>query len=227
MERIPEPLELMLDADQAYAYATADLSRFNSALVEEFQRHFAEFRAGRALDLGCGTADISVRFANAYPTATVVGIDGSPAMLEMGRKLVHDRGLDSRIELRLEHLPLGGLGGRDEQDTEKFDAVLANSLLHHLAEPGDLWNTIRFCARPGAPVAVVDLIRPAGVDEAHALVQKYAGRGNPVVQEDFFNSLCAAYTLQDVREQLRAAGWMGIEVEALNEVQWIAWGFAA
>ncbi len=221
MERIPEPLELMLDAGQANAYASADLSCFNGALVQEFQRHFAEFRTGCVLDLGCGTADISVRFAEAYPGATVIGIDGSPAMLEVGRQFVHDRGLASRIELRRGYLPQAGF------DAGKFDAVLANSLLHHLADPRDLWNAICACARSGAPVAVVDVLRPADVEAARALVQKYAGRGHAVVQEDFFNSLCASYTVDDVRQQLRATDWEGIQVETLSEVQWVAWGFAA
>ena len=220
MERTPEPLELMLDAEQARAYGMADLSRLNSTLITEFQRHFGGFQGKRVLDLGSGTADIAMRFAELYPEATIVGIDGSSAMLDLGREFIAARGLQSRIELRLARLPVVG------NDAEKFDAVVANSLLHHLSDPFDLWSTISACARPGAPVMVVDLVRPADPEDARALVEKYAGRGHPLVQQDFFNSLCAAYTVEDVRSQLQEAGLTAMQVQAVNELQFAVWGTA-
>lgn len=220
LERTPEPLELMLGAEQARAYGASNLSRLNGTLMSEFERHFNGFQEGRVLDLGCGTADIAMRFAEIYPKAMIVGIDGSPAMLEMGREFITARGLQSRIDLRLALLPISG------RDAEEFDAVVANSLLHHLSDPFDLWSTIRACARPGAPVMVVDLIRPAGPEEARALVEKYAERGHPLVREDFFNSLCAAYTVEDVRGQLQGAGLTAMQVQAVSELQFMAWGTA-
>jgi ubiquinone/menaquinone biosynthesis C-methylase UbiE len=221
LERVPEPLELMLDAEQARAYGTADLSRINGTLLAEFQRHFSAFSGGRVLDLGCGTADISIRFARAFPEATVVGIDGSPAMLEVGRGNVSSNNLQAQIELRLGYL-------RDAfMQAGKAHAILANSLLHHLTEPADLWHTVHACALPGAPVMVVELIRPVDPEGAHALVEKYAGRAHPRVQEDFFNSLCAAYTVEDVQNQLREVGLTNIHVEAVSELQLKAWGIAA
>ena len=221
MERVPESVELMLCADQAHAYGTADLSRFNRTLIEEFQRHFGKLRQGRVLDLGCGTADIAVRLAAACPDITVVGIDGSPAMLELGRGYVQANDLAARVELRLAYLPHAGL------EIGRFDAVVANSLLHHLADPADLWRTIRSCAQPGAPVMVVDLIRPADPEEARALVEMHAGRGHPLVQQDFFNSLCAAYTVEEVRHQLHEEGLTEMQVEAVSALQLKAWGIAA
>jgi cyclopropane fatty-acyl-phospholipid synthase-like methyltransferase len=221
MDRIPEPIELMLDADQARAYGTADLSQLNGILMDEFQRHFPEFRSGRVLDLGCGTADIAIRFADAYPDSTVVGIDGSPAMLDFAREAISARGLAQRIDLRLGYLP------DIAHEAGKFDVVVANSLLHHLSDPSALWDTIRACAAPGSAVMAVDLIRPADPEEARALVEKYAGRGHPLVQEDFFNSLCAAYTVENVRSQLQQAEWTGITVEAVSELQWVAHGRAS
>lgn len=221
MERVPEPEELMLDAEQAKVYGGADLTSFNQTLLTEFQRHFADFRAGRVLDLGCGTADIALRFAGAYPETELLGIDGSAAMLELGQSAVRAQGLEARIALREGYLPLTDL------ETASFDAVLANSLLHHLADPEDLWRTIRLCARPGAPIMVVDLIRPGDLSEAQSRVEKYAERGHPLVRRDLFNSLCAAYSVENVREQLRQSGLPWMQVEAVSELQMKVWGRAA
>lgn len=218
MERIPEGLELMLDVEQAHVYGAADLSRVNGTLVEALREHFPEFSEGRVLDLGCGTGDMTMRIAQAYPRTKVLGIDGSPAMLELARRHVVDCGLEERIELTEGHLPDVCLESR------AFDAVVANSLLHHMAEPVALWQTINRCGRPGAPLLVVDLIRPDSFEAAQALVETYAGRGHPRVKQEFLHSLCAAYTVEEVREQLSVAGKAWIQVEAVNELQWKAWG---
>jgi cyclopropane fatty-acyl-phospholipid synthase-like methyltransferase len=220
MDRIAEPNELMLSADQAQAYGTADLTRFNGTLLDAFQLHFAGFSSGSVLDLGCGAGDITMRFARAYPAAKVVGIDGSPAMLAFARGCVELSGLASRIELRHGYLP------QDSLAFGTYDAVVANSLLHHLCDPADLWRTVKNCIRTGTAVIVVDLVRPDSPAEAARLVQEYAGRGHPVVQQDLYHSLCAAYTVQDTRRQLCDAemGWM--HVEAVSELQMKAWGVA-
>ena len=141
-------------------------------------------------------------------------------MLELGQGYLRESGLETRIELRRGYLPNAGL------EAHAFDAVVANSLLHHLAEPADLWRTVRRCARPGSPVMVVDLIRPDGPKEAHALVERYAQRGHPRVKQDLFNSLCAAYTVEDVRGQLDEAGLAQMQVEAINELQLKVWGLS-
>jgi 2-polyprenyl-3-methyl-5-hydroxy-6-metoxy-1,4-benzoquinol methylase len=220
MDRVAEPHELMLSADQAQAYGTADLTRFNGTLPEAFQQHFASFSAGTVLDLGCGSADISIRFARAYPAAKVVGVDGSPAMLAFAQECVEKSGLGARIELRHGYLPQASL------ELGTYDAVVANSLLHHLCNPADLWSTIRNCVRPGTAVMVVDLIRPEDAAEATRLVKEYAGRGHPVVQQDLYHSLCAAYTVEDTRQQLHDAHMRWVHVEAVSELQMKAWGVA-
>jgi ubiquinone/menaquinone biosynthesis C-methylase UbiE len=218
MERIPEGLELMLDVEQAHVYGAADLSRVNGTLPEALREHFPEFSEGRVLDLGCGTGDMTMRVASAYPHTKVLGIDGAPAMLEIARRHVVDCGLEERIELTEGHLPDVCLESRS------FDAVFANSLLHHVAEPVALWRTMNLCGRAGAPLLVVDLIRPDSFEVAEGLVEAYAGRGHPRVKQEFLHSLCAAYTVEEVRQQLSRAGMAWIQVGAANELQWKAWG---
>jgi hypothetical protein len=62
MERVLEP-ELMDDPEQTEAYAAADFAEENQGFVDRFAEYFPEFSSGRVLDVGCGPADIPVRFA--------------------------------------------------------------------------------------------------------------------------------------------------------------------
>ena len=74
----------MDDPEQARAYARADFAEPHQAFVDHFKRCFAHHRVARALDLGCGPADITVRFAKAHPGCEIVGVDTSEAMLAFG-----------------------------------------------------------------------------------------------------------------------------------------------
>src|SRR3981081_4314325 len=98
MERVPEP-ELMDEEEQAAAYAAADWSESHGKIPGYFRSRFPGFERGRVLDLGCGTADVTVRFAKAFSEITMVGVDGSDAMLAFGRRRVREEGLDSRVVL--------------------------------------------------------------------------------------------------------------------------------
>jgi hypothetical protein len=42
--------------------------------------------------------------------------------------------------------------------------------------------------------------------EAREIVERVAGKEHPLLKEDFYNSLCAAFTVEEVRNQLRSAG---------------------
>src|SRR5262245_34154601 len=165
--RIPEP-ELMDEPAQARAYSEADFEQPHQAFIDEVARTFPELTdrtPGRTVvDLGCGPADITVRVARAFPACAVVGVDAGTEMLRLGRARVAAAGLADRVQLHHVHLP-------DESwFAPRFAAVVSNSLLHHLRDPLDLWRTVAAVAEPGAPVAVMDLLRPASTDEAHDLV---------------------------------------------------------
>ena len=216
-QRIPEP-ELMDDEAQAEAYATTDFSEPHQAFVILFTRRFPDFSGGEVMDLGCGPADITVRFALAYPRARVFGVDGAKAMLDCGRRLVRRRDLDRRIELRQLLLPCPGFPERTH------DAVICNSLLHHLPDPAVQWTTAAACAAPGAPIFVMDLYRPASSGQARALVEQHSGDASEPLKRDFYNSLLAAYREAEVRAQLRAAGLDHLTVELVSDRHMVVWG---
>lgn len=199
MRRVPEP-ELMLEDEQARAYAEADFSEPHNNFVQSFREKFGPRLKGHVLDLGCGAADIAIRFAEAYPQCIVHGIDGSEAMLKYGREAIRHRGLKDRIRLYKRYLPARAL------PQKKYDAIISNSLLHHLDDPAVLWKSIEQFARPGAPVFVMDLMRPVNRAEARKLTRLYAASEPSILRRDFYNSLLAAYTIAEVQAQLEQAG---------------------
>ena len=121
-------------------------------------------------------------------------------MLGHGFRALSEQALEARIELIEGYIP----GALDRHPP--FDAVMSNSLLHHLADPMVLWETIHRVTRPGAPVYVMDLRRPESDERARAIVEEHARDEPEVLRHDFYMSLHAAYTPSEVSVQLKAAG---------------------
>lgn len=219
MQRIPEP-ELMTDPAQAAAYARADFAAPHQRFVDLFAEKFPGLAVrGFVLDLGCGPGDVALRFAKAHPACQVHGVDGAPAMLEAAH-LCHacHPGLRDRVHLMFGRLPDVVL------PRPAYDAVISNSLLHHLPDPRVLWRSITRWAAPGAPVFVVDLRRPADLPEARRLADRYAAGEPAVLQHDFYHSLLAAFTPEEIQNQLKLARLDHLRVEVPSDRHVLIWG---
>ena len=199
MKRILEP-ELMLDEKQARAYAAADFESAHSLYPKLFDKLFPDRpRRALVLDIGCGPCDVTIRFAQANPGYRFHAVDGSAAMLKCAPRL-------PRIKL------IKGCVPNVKLPAKSYDVILSSSLLHHLQEPQALWQTIQRYSKPGTLAFVVDLRRPSTRAAAERIAKKYSVGEPPVLKRDFFNSLLAAFTPTEVRQQLRAAGlnWLRV-----------------
>jgi ubiquinone/menaquinone biosynthesis C-methylase UbiE len=218
MQRTPEP-ELMDHPAQALAYARADFNEPNTAFVGHFATTFPEFARGTILDLGCGPGDIVLRLAARLPAARLIGVDGAGAMLALAREA-----LDAKPALRPRVEFVQALLGSLPDGFGPGDAVVSNSLLHHLPDPGLLWRTAVRVACPGAAVLVMDLARPDSPADAGRIVATHAASEPAILREDFYNSLLAAFTPEEVRQQLAAAALPGIRVRMVSDRHWLASG---
>ncbi len=211
MKRKLEP-EVMDDQEQSEAYAAADFAQVNEAFVRRFRDTFPTWEQGYCVDLGCGPADIPLRMCQHFPNVHVLGVDASKPMLALGLREIQALGLGDRVELLCAMLPL------DNTRAQSMDAVISNSLLHHLPVASVLWDAVKALGKPGAPVLVVDLRRPVSEDEALSLMNQYAEGEPDILRHDFYHSLLAAFTPEEVEAQLEEAGLaQALRVEVISD----------
>jgi ubiquinone/menaquinone biosynthesis C-methylase UbiE len=208
MDRILES-ELMDDERQSIAYAKADFSTSNQLFVDSLIHDFpADLHS--VADIGCGPGDVVIRLARTVPGLHITAIDGSAPMIALARDAIRAAGLEDRVTLVRGQIPGASL------EDHAYDAILSKDLLHHLPDPSVLWREARRLGRSGAVVYVMDLIRPSSPADARRIVDSVAASEDPILREDFYNSLCAAFTIDEVREQLAAAG-LGLAVVKVND----------
>lgn len=111
------------------------------------------------LDLCCGQGRLSGALLAAFPQATVVGLDLSPAMLDAARRELS--GYSERF--RTERFDLAGTQWR--QRTEAPAAVVSSLAVHHLDAAGkrQLYHDVYAMLRPGGVLVIADLVQPVGV----------------------------------------------------------------
>jgi ubiquinone/menaquinone biosynthesis C-methylase UbiE len=216
MERVPEP-EVMDDALEVRAYREADFRAVNRLCARRAFRASGK-PTGSAIDLGTGPAEIPIFFCEIAPRWRVTAIDASRGMLATARENVKRAKLERRIRLlRGDAKKLRGL-------RDRFDLVFSNSLLHHLADPEPFWREVRRLVRPGGAVLVQDLCRPRSRAAAAGLVRLHAKGASPLLRQLFHQSLLAAFTMTEVREQLRKAGLEGLAVLRVSDRHLVARG---
>ncbi|WP_082951822.1 class I SAM-dependent methyltransferase [Mycobacterium sp. 852002-51057_SCH5723018] len=111
----------------------------------------AEFADGqRALEIGCGTGNLTTRVKSAYPAVDVTGCDPDPRALERARR--KGRRLNG---IRFEQ----GYAERLPYADGEFDRVLSSMMLHHInpdakpAAAGEIFRVLR----PGGRLHLVDI----------------------------------------------------------------------
>lgn len=206
MRRQPEP-EYMDLAEEAEAYAVADFDDVNGAFVERLVELANGAMQTWAVDLGTGPADIPRRVAEARPGWRIAAADASFAMLRFGSGAC--AGLPVlRVQSDAKRLPF---------PDNAFQVVFSNSILHHMPDPLPLWEEIRRIASPGAVLLLRDLARPESASAALAIVQEYASGESALLREEFLRSLLAAFTPDEVRDQLAHAGLEGLHVAQVTD----------
>jgi ubiquinone/menaquinone biosynthesis C-methylase UbiE len=210
MQRQPEP-ELMDLPEEAKAYARAKFPDVMESIVARLSELAAGREDARMVDLGTGPGTIPVMVAKAHPTWHITAVDAAKAMLTIAGVSIKMAGVAERVKLELADVKSTGLADHG------FDIVFCSSVVHHMPDPLPLWREIRRLAAPGALIFVRDLRRPESEQAAREIMLKHASQESQLLQEEFYRSLLSAFTVEEVRKQLEAAGLSNLKVEALAD----------
>jgi len=161
--------------------------------------------------VGTGPGDIPVRIVQQGVPWFVIATDMSPPMLDHARRAVHAAGFHWAVRLictdaKFMPFPSG-----------TFDIIFSNSILHHLSEIQLFWAEIRRAGKPGAFVMLRDLARPEDREAARAIVERHSGDESALLQEEFYRSLLASYTPDELRVQLSRAQLGSLRVEMVSD----------
>lgn len=118
----------------------------------------------RVLDLGCGSATLTILIKQMHPEAEVIGLDGDVTILEIAQRKVTASGMD--IELKT------GMSFEIDLPDNSVDRVLSSLLFHHLTTENKCrtFAEVHRILKPGGELHIADWGKPK----------------NPMVRSSFF-----------------------------------------
>jgi 2-polyprenyl-3-methyl-5-hydroxy-6-metoxy-1,4-benzoquinol methylase len=193
LERIPEPNLVMTSEQQDREFNLAAL-RSGLAISYELVLHSVLRLApisGRALDVGCGSAQLLLRIARHRPDIHFTGVDMSGAMLELAEK--------NRAQLGLENVTFQpqDMFQLDRLPAHSFDLVTSNNALHHCEDDRQALTLIDGLAglqAEGGTVFLFDLCRMRTEELLITLLDYTAKDHGDYFYNDTYDSYGAAYS---------------------------------
>jgi SAM-dependent methyltransferase len=228
LTRTLEP-EVMDTAQEAIDYDAMDHSAVNRLFVTDFL--FAALEAGlpvegpetgedrssgfvKALDLGTGTAQIPIELCRRANNIRLMAIDMAAEMLQIARRNIEFASFRERIKLdRVDGKQLPYADGR-------FDAIVSNSIVHHIPEPRAVLAEAIRVTRPGGLIFIRDLLRPDDEATIQHLVATYASDCNDHQRAMFDASLHAALNLDEIRALVTDLGFPADSVRTTSDRHW-------
>jgi SAM-dependent methyltransferase len=180
---IPAALFFVVFAYFAYArYQFAPQGRNVEDRIRELVLAHLDWNGeGRALDIGCGNAALTIKLAQKYPTAQVMGIDYWESKWEYSKNACERNakfeGVSDRVTFQ--KASASALPFSDEY----FDAVVSNLVFHEVSDAADKREVIREALRvvkKGGKFAFQDLFlmkRMYGnIDDLIGVIQSWGMR---------------------------------------------------
>lgn len=119
----------------------------------------------RVADIGCGRGSTTVRLAHQHPTAAVVAVDQSPALLAVARdRLTAQNRRAALVAADFHHLPT---------TSASMDIAVAAFCLYHSPRPEQAAAEIARCLRPGGHL----IVATKSADSYRAIDALIAGSG--------------------------------------------------
>ncbi len=220
LSRILEP-EVMDTPEEARDYDSMDHGHVNRVFVGDLLAAMPRLATDslRVLDLGAGTAQIPIELCQHAECVRLHAADAAAAMLAVAAENIAAAGLADR--LRLDHVDAKELPFADGS----FDAVISNSIVHHIPEPRTVVAEAVRVAATGGLLFFRDLLRPADLSTLNGLVDTYAADANEHQRRMFAESLHAALSLDEMQSLVAEFGFARDTAQATSDRHWtwVAW----
>ncbi|PSF36850.1 SAM-dependent methyltransferase [Aphanothece hegewaldii CCALA 016] len=213
MQRILED-EVMDTLEEAIEYDAMDFTEVNTNFAQ--RAIVLAHQTAKVLDVGTGTARIPILIAQQRPTWNITGIDLAKSMLDIGFKNIAQANLEQQIHLEV-------VDAKQMPYTDaQFDLVLSNSLLHHLPNPLPFLKELNRVLKPNGGILLRDLLRPASKAIINEIVEQVGEDYTEHQKKLFWDSLHAAFTLEEIAELLQNAGLEKVKIYQSSERHWTA-----
>ena len=217
MERIPEP-ELMEEKEQVISYDEADFSEGEVNLINQINQYLLKKNISLGekdliVDLGCGPGNISEKLAIKWPNTEVVGIDGSKEMIlraEYNRKNSTNR--KKLRNLRYICSDIKDIKLNNFLLKKRISLLVSNSLIHHISNLEDFFNTIRGLSNEITVNFHKDLKRPLDEKSALELKEQCSTKYNEILTNDYYASLRASYSFKELKDFILENDLSSLEV---------------
>jgi ubiquinone/menaquinone biosynthesis C-methylase UbiE len=215
LPRVLEP-EVMDSSALARDYDAMDHAPVNRLFAVDFLAfcRVPPTEPREVLDVGAGTAQIPIELCRQHPGIHVIAVDLARHMLALAQENIDRAALAQRIRVQLcdaKRLPFADAS---------CAAVMSNSIVHHIPEPGQALAEMVRVLQTGGAIFVRDLIRPESDAEVHRLVRLYAEGANPHQRQMFEDSLRAALTVEEVRALTGPLGFDPRTVQQTSDRHW-------
>lgn len=161
---------------------------------------------GTGADLGCGPGLLGIILCQKFDGIVLDCFDGSDSMLALANQNTQRAKCNNKISFYKKMI----------QSIEgNYDFVISADTLHHMHNPLDFWSTVK---RISKKFFVMDLLRPNSMEQVERIVRVLAKKQDATYKQDFANSLCAAFSLEELETQLADAGITDYKVNVYGDV---------
>ncbi len=187
MNRILEPV-IMFDEEQCVEFYNC----VPDVVFYEKLNLFSKDIVGTVGELGCGPGVFTKMLRDKCSGIEIDAYDGSETMLKLAKDHIVDL---ERINLKHQLI---------ENINKQYDTIISLNTLHHIHDPSIFWNTIKRMSKQNSKIFVSDLMRPQDENSVEDIVNRVLGSSvNALFRKDFINSLKAAFTREEVKEQIK------------------------